>query len=64
MNKLEVNKWLKGLIYKEDSAKRPASDKFLKGRAGQIAGNPKYDRHQRTLASMVYKFFDKKTDQE
>ena len=61
---MEINKSLRGLVYKKDSAKRPASDKFLKGRACQIAGNPKYDRHQRTLASMVYKFFDKKTDQE
>ena len=26
-----------------------------------IAKNPKYDRYQRRLASMVYKFFDKKS---
>ena len=26
-----------------------------------IAQNPKYDGYQRRLASMVYKFFDKKT---
>ena len=26
-----------------------------------IARNPKYDRYQRGLASMVYKFFDKKS---
>ena len=26
-----------------------------------IAKNPKYDRYQRGLASMVYKFFDKKS---
>ena len=51
MNKLEVNKWLKGLIYKKDSAKRPASDKFLKRRACQISRNPKYDRHQKQIMS-------------
>ena len=51
MNKLEVNKLLKGLIYKKDSAKRPASDKFLKGRACQISRNPKYDRHQTQIMS-------------
>ena len=30
-------------------------------KAFNIAKNPKYDRYQRGLASMVYKFFDKKT---
>ena len=36
-------------------------DKFLKDRAFEIASNPKYDGYQRGLASMVYKFFDKKS---
>ena len=27
----------------------------------KIANNPKYDGYQRGLASMVYKFFDKKS---
>ena len=27
----------------------------------KIASNPKYDRYQRGLASMVYKLFDKKS---
>ena len=35
--------------------------KILKGRAYEIAGNRGYDRHQRVLASMIYKFLDKKT---
>ena len=42
-------------------AKRTASDKFLRDKASDIAKNPKYDGNQRGLASMVYKFFDKKS---
>ena len=34
----------------------------MKDRAYEIAINPKYDGYQRGLASMVYKFFDKKTE--
>ena len=33
----------------------------MEDKAYEIAINPKYDGHQRGLASMVYKFFDKKT---
>ena len=32
----------------------------MKDRAFEIARNPKYDRYQRVLAGMVYKFFEKK----
>ena len=32
----------------------------LSGKAFDIAKNPKYDRYQRVLASMVYNIFDKK----
>ena len=39
---------------------RTQSDKILKDKPFQIANNPKYDGYQRGLASMVYKFFDKK----
>ena len=42
-------------------AKRVISNKILKGRAFEIATNCNYDGYQRALASMVYKFFDKKT---
>ena len=42
-------------------AKRTISDKILKNRAYEIPRNCNYDRYQRALASMVYKFFDKKT---
>ena len=42
-------------------ARRTASDKVLRDKAFNIAKNPKYDGYQRGLASMVYKFFDKKS---
>ena len=45
----------------KDLARRPASDKILRDKAFNIAKNPKYDEYQRGLASMVYKFFDKKS---
>ena len=37
------------------------ADKVLKDKAYNIASNPEYDGYQRSLASMVYKFFDKKS---
>ena len=40
---------------------RAASGKILRDKAFNIAKNPKYDVYQRGLASLVYKFFDKKT---
>ena len=45
----------------KDLARRTASDKILKVKAFNIAKNSKYDGCQRTLASMVYIFFDKKS---
>ena len=45
----------------KDLAKRTSSDKVLRDKALNIAKNPKYDRYQRGLAFMVYKFFDKKS---
>ena len=44
----------------KDLAKRTQSDKVLKDKAFKIASNPKFHGYQRGLASMVYKFFDKK----
>ena len=44
----------------KDLTRRTASDKILRDKAFNIAKNPKYDGYQRGLASMVYKFFDKK----
>ena len=39
---------------------RTASDKILRDKAFNIAKNSKYDGYHSGLASMVYKFFDKK----
>ena len=44
----------------EDLTKRTAADKTLRDKAFKIASDQKYDGYQRGLASMVYKFFDKK----
>ena len=44
----------------KDLVKRTQSDKVLRDKAFKIASDPKYDCYQRGLASMVYKFFDKK----
>ena len=41
--------------------RRTAADKVLHDKAFNIAKNPKYDGYQGGIASMVYKFFDKKT---
>ena len=45
----------------KDLSKRTQSDKVLRDKAFKIASDPKYDGYQRGLASMVYKFFDKKS---
>ena len=44
----------------KDLPGRATSNKVLHGKAINIAKDPKYDRYQRGLASMVYQFFDKK----
>ena len=45
----------------KDLINRTKSDKFLRDKAYDIASNPEYDGCQRGLASMVYKFIDKKS---
>ena len=45
----------------KDLKKRTATDEVLRDKAFNIAKDPKYDGYQRGLASMVYKFFGKKT---
>ena len=45
----------------KDLAKRTQSDKVLRDKVFKIASGPKYDCYQRGLASLVYKFFDKKS---
>ena len=44
-----------------DLINRTKSDKVLRDKAYDIASSPEYDGYQRGLASMVYKFFDKKS---
>ena len=46
----------------KDLKRRTASDKVLRDKAFNIAKNSKYDGYQRGLASMVYNFFDKKSE--
>ena len=45
----------------KDLINRTEADKVLRDKAYDIASNPESDGYQRGLASMVYKFFDKKS---
>ena len=45
----------------KDLAKRTAADKVLRDKAFKIASDQKYDGYQGGLTSMVYTFFDKKS---
>ena len=45
----------------KDLAKRTAADKVLRDKAFKIASDQIYYGYQRGLASIVYKFFDKKS---
>ena len=45
----------------KDLKRRTFSDKVLRDKAFNIGKNSKYDGYQTGLASMVYKFFDKKS---
>ena len=51
------------MVYEDfkDLKRRTASDKVLRDKAFNIVESPKYDGYQRGLASVVYKFFDKKS---
>ena len=73
-NKEEIKKFMqtgnKNFIYKNELdkacfehylVKRTQSDKVLRNKAFKIASDPKYDGDQTGLASMVYKFFHKKS---
>ena len=44
----------------KDLAKRTIGDKALRDKAFKVVSDQKYDGYQKGLASMVYKFFDKK----
>ena len=45
----------------KDFEKRSFADNVLRDKALKIASDQKYDGYQRGLASMVYKFFHKKS---
>ena len=45
----------------KDLPKGIAADKVLRNKSFKIASDQKYDGYQRRLASVVYKFFDKKS---
>ena len=45
----------------KDLINRTKSDKVFRDKACNIASNPEYDSYQRGLASIAYKFFDKKS---
>ena len=62
-NNLDKASFQQDMAYGElkDLAGRTQSDKVLRDKALEIASNPKYDGYQTGLASMVYKFFDKKS---
>ena len=45
----------------KDLTRRTQSDKVLRDKTFQILSYVKYDGYQRELASMVYKFFNKKS---
>ena len=45
----------------KDLTRRTVSEKKLRDKAFNIVKSPKYDEYQTSLASMVYKIFDKKT---
>ena len=62
-NELDKACFAHGVAYSDskDLSKRTVADKILRNRAFNIAKDKKFDRYQRGLASMVYKFFDKKS---
>ena len=62
-NELDKACFQHDIAYKDfkDLARRTASDRILRGKAFNIAKTPKYYGYQRSLASMVYNFFNKKT---
>ena len=63
-NELDKACFLHDVAYgkSKDLVKRKQSDKVLKDRAFEIASNPNHEGYQRGFASMVYKFFDQRSD--
>ena len=62
-NELDKACFQHNMVYGDfkDLKRRTFSDEVLRDKAFNIAKNPKYDGYRRRLASMVYKFFDKKS---
>ena len=62
-NKLDKASFQNDMVYgkSKDLMKRTQSEKVLRDKALKIASDPKYDAYQGGLASMIYKFFDKKS---
>ena len=62
-NEADMSGFQLGMVYgkRKDLVRRTQSDKVLRDKAFNIASDPKYDGYQRGLASMLYKFFDKKS---
>ena len=62
-NELDKASFQHDMVYEDfkDLPKRTAADKVLRDKAFKIASDQKYDGYQRGLASMVYTFFDKKS---
>ena len=60
-NELDKDCFLHDMAYGDfkDLTRRTASDKVLRGKAFNIAKNPKYDGYKKVVASMAYKLFDK-----
>ena len=62
-HKLDKASFQNDMVYgkSKDLMKRTLSEKVLRDKALKIASDPKYDAYQRGLASMIYRFFDKKS---
>ena len=62
-NELDKAYFQHDMVYakSKDLVKRTQSDKILRDKAFKTANDPKYDGYQRGLASMVYKFFNKRS---
>ena len=62
-NELDKACFQHDMVYEDfkDLVKRTAADKVLRDKTFKIASDQIYDGYQRGLASVVYKFFDKKS---
>ena len=60
-NELDKTYFQHDMAYGKSKDLIKISEKVLKDKAFKISSNPKYNGYQRRLASMVYKFFDKKS---